>query len=202
MAVPWWLDWSAITVLFIGAYLIGSISSAVLVCRVMGYPDPRDEGSHNPGATNVLRIAGKPAAALTLAGDVAKGIVPVLIARLLGLHPIIVALAGLLAVIGHIYPVFFQFRGGKGIATAFGLIFMLNWQVGIITGAAWLLVFAVGRVSSVASLCAFLIMPVLVLWLEAAAFWPMLILSLVVFWRHKDNIKRLIRGEEGSFRKS
>ena len=201
MAAHWWLDWSAILVLFIGAYLAGSISSAVLVCRLLGYPDPRDVGSHNPGATNVLRVAGKPAAALTLAGDVLKGVIPVLLARLIGLSPLVAAITGLLAVIGHIYPIFFQFRGGKGIATAFGLIFVLNWQVGLMVGAIWLAIFGSSRVSSLASMLAFIALPALIWWREAVIFWPLLALTLVVLWRHQDNIKRLLRGEEGSFRK-
>lgn len=201
MAAHWWLNWPAIIVLLTGAYLVGSISSAVLVCRVLGYPDPRDVGSHNPGATNVLRVAGKPAAALTLAGDVLKGVLPVLLARLIGLSPLLTAIVGLLAVIGHILPIFFQFRGGKGIATAFGLIFVLDWQVGLVVGAIWLLIFAASRVSSLASLLAFLALPALILWRDAPMFWPLLMLTLIILVRHHDNIKRLLRGEEGSFRK-
>lgn len=202
MAAHWWLHWPAIVVLFTGAYLVGSISSAVLVCRLLGYPDPRDVGSHNPGATNVLRIAGKPAAALTLAGDVLKGVLPVLLARLIGLSPLATAIIGLMAVVGHIFPVFFQFRGGKGIATAFGLIFVLDWQAGLMVGAIWLAVFAASRVSSLASMLAFIALPALVFWRDPAIVWPMLGLTLVVLWRHQDNIKRLLRGEEGSFKKS
>lgn len=194
--------WSTLVVLFVGAYLAGSISSAVLVCKLLGYPDPRDTGSNNPGATNVLRIAGKPAAALTLAGDVLKGIIPVLLAILFGLQPVLVALAGLLAVIGHIFPIFFQFRGGKGIATAFGLIFVLSWKVGLMTGAIWLIVFLLFRISSLAALVAFVAMPALMLWQTPAIFWPMLVLTLVVTVRHQDNIKRLLSGEESGFKKS
>lgn len=201
MTAHWWLNWPAITVLFVGAYLIGSVSSAVLVCRLLGYPDPRDTGSHNPGATNVLRIAGKPAAALTFAGDLLKGVLPVLLARLLGLAPVAVACTGMLAVLGHIYPLFFQFRGGKGIATAFGLIFVLNWLVGVLTGAVWILVFAITRISSLASLLAFAAMPAFFYWQKPTIFWPMLALTFLVYFRHHDNIKRLLRGEEGSFRK-
>lgn len=193
--------WPTLVVLFIGAYLAGSISSAVLVCKVLGYPDPRDAGSNNPGATNVLRIAGKPAAALTLLGDVSKGIIPVALAVLLGLKPIAVAMAGLLAVIGHIFPIFFEFRGGKGIATAFGLIFVLNWMVGLITGAIWLVVFLLFRISSLAALTAFAAMPVLFYWREPEIAWVMLALTLVVFARHKDNIKRMLNGEEFGFKK-
>ncbi len=198
---PFWIThWPDLVVLGIGAYLAGSISSAVVVCSLLGYPDPRDSGSGNPGATNVLRVAGKAAAALTLAGDILKGILPVLIARLVGLPPLIVAVIGLLAVIGHVYPIFFEFRGGKGIATAFGLIFIISWVVGLITAAIWLATFLIGRISSVASLLAFLVMPVLMYWQAPVAFWPLLALTLLVFWRHRSNIGRLLQGEEGSFR--
>ena len=131
----------ATALLFSGAYLGGSISSAILVCRLFGLPDPRTEGSHNPGATNVMRLGGKPAAALTLAGDVLKGVIPVLIAHQLDLGLMIAALAGFFAFLGHLLPVFFQFRGGKGVATAFGLLFALYWPLGVATGACWLLVF-------------------------------------------------------------
>jgi glycerol-3-phosphate acyltransferase PlsY len=202
MASHWWLHWPAIVVLFTGAYLAGSISSAVVVCKLMGYPDPRDVGSHNPGATNVLRVAGKPAAALTLAGDVLKGVIPVLVARLVGLSPLVVAVTGLLAVVGHIFPVFFQFRGGKGIATAFGFIFVLNWLAGTITGLIWLAIFGVMRISSLASLLAFIAMPALIYWRQPALVWPMLALTLIILLRHHENIQRLWKGEEGNFKKS
>jgi len=112
-------SWGWLLPLCAAAYLLGSISSAILVCRLFGYPDPRTQGSSNPGATNVLRIGGKPAAALTLLGDVLKGTVPVLVAYGLGLSATAAALVGFCAFLGHLFPVFFQFRGGKGVATAF-----------------------------------------------------------------------------------
>lgn len=193
--------WPIIIVLLTGAYLLGSISSAILVCRVMGYPDPRNVGSNNPGATNVLRVAGKPAAALTLIGDVLKGIVPVLIARLVDLPALMVALIGLMAVIGHIFPVFFDFRGGKGIATAFGLIFVLNGITGLITAAIWLGIFFATRISSLASMLAFITMPIVIHLREPDIFWPMLILTIVLLVRHRDNIMRLYKGQESHFKK-
>jgi len=115
--------WFWLVPLCIAGYLMGSISSAILVCRLFGYPDPRTEGSNNPGATNVLRIGGKPAAALTLLGDVLKGVIPVILARSLDMGPFVAALVGTSAFLGHLYPVFFHFQGGKGVATAFGLLF-------------------------------------------------------------------------------
>lgn len=186
--------------LCIAAYLLGSISSAVLVCKVMGYPDPRTEGSNNPGATNVMRIAGKPAAAITFAGDISKGIVPVLIAYAADATPFVAALVGAAAFLGHLFPVFFRFQGGKGVATAFGLLFVLHWPSGLVAAATWLSVFALNRISSVASLSAFIVAPAcLFVWLPGA-FWPMLAVSIAMIARHRANLEKLIRGEELGFK--
>ena len=193
----WWL----ILLLCLGGYLLGSVSSAILICKALGYPDPRTEGSSNPGATNVLRIAGKPAAALTLAGDVLKGVLPVLAAVLLNQSMTVAELAGFCAFLGHLFPAFFQLRGGKGVATAFGLVFALHWPAGLVTGAVWLLVFGVFRVSSIASMLAFIAMPVAIhMWLPAA-FWPMLLLTAMLLARHHSNIRNLVSGKELGFRK-
>lgn len=193
----WWL----VFLLCLGGYLLGSVSSAILICRALGYPDPRTEGSSNPGATNVLRIAGKPAAAMTLAGDVLKGVIPVALALLLDQGHAVAALAGFCAFLGHLFPAFFQFRGGKGVATAFGLIFALHWPSGLVTGAVWLLVFGLFRVSSVASMLAFIAMPVAIyMWLPAAL-WPMLLLTALLLARHHTNIRNLLTGKELGFRK-
>ena len=183
-----------------GAYLVGSISSAILLCRAFGYPDPRTEGSSNPGATNVMRVAGKPLAAATLVADVAKGVLPVAIALwVLALPAQAAALAGLFAVIGHVAPVFFRFRGGKGVATAFGLLFALHWPSGLVAGATWLLVFALLRISSVASLSAFLAAPVAVGFWRPDALGPMVALTVVLLVRHQSNIRKLLSGEELGF---
>lgn len=187
--------------LCLAAYIGGSISSAILVCRIFALPDPRTEGSNNPGATNVMRLGGKPAAALTLAGDVLKGVIPVLVAMQFGLGPLIAALAGFAAFLGHLLPIFFQFRGGKGVATAFGLLFALHWPTGLATGALWLTCFAVTRISSLASMVAFIAMPVAIwLWLPAALA-PMLLLSLTLLARHHSNIRKLLSGQELGFKK-
>lgn len=184
-----------------GGYLLGSISSAVLVCRLFQLPDPRTQGSNNPGATNVMRLGGKPAAALTLLGDVLKGVVPVVLAHLLEAGTLVAAFAGVAAFLGHLFPVFFQFRGGKGVATAFGLLFALAWPAGVVTGVAWLLVFGMFRYSSLASLIAFVIMPVAIwIWLPAALL-PMILLSTLLIARHHGNIRKLVRGEELGFRR-
>jgi hypothetical protein len=116
--------------LILGGYLFGSISAAIVVCKLMGLPDPRTEGSRNPGTTNVLRLGGKKAAILTLAGDMLKGLLPVLIARALHAGPEVQAVTALAAFLGHLYPVFFGFQGGKGVATALGVFFGLHWQTG------------------------------------------------------------------------
>ena len=183
-----------------GAYLLGSISSAILICRLLGHPDPRTDGSGNPGATNVLRVGGKPSAALTLAADVLKGVIPVLIARSLALSPTGTALAGLFAVLGHVLPVFFQFRGGKGVATAFGLLFALHWPTGLVAGAVWVVLFGLLRLSSVASMAAFIAAPVCLWFWLPPAFGPMVVLTLVLLSRHHENIRRLFKGEELGFK--
>ncbi len=194
-------NWPVLAALLVTAYLLGSISSAILVCRLFGLPDPRTQGSRNPGATNVMRLGSKPAAALTLAGDVLKGVIPVGIALAAGLPVFWAAAAGLFAFLGHLLPVFFGFQGGKGVATAFGVLFAIDWRIGLLTGAIWLLVFLPFRISSLASLAAFAVSPVLIgLWLPDA-FWPMLFQSLFLTGRHHENIRKLLHGEEQGFRK-
>ena len=196
-------DHGLITALLcIAAYLGGSISSAILVCQLFGLPDPRTQGSNNPGATNVLRLGGKPAAALTLAGDVLKGVIPVLAALYwLDLPVLIAALAGWFAFLGHLFPVFFRFQGGKGVATAFGLLFALHWPTGLLTGAVWLALFAILRISSLASMVAFVVMPAAIAFWLPAAFWPMVLLSVALIGRHHANIRKLLSGEELGFGK-
>ena len=181
------------------AYLAGSAASAILVCRAMGLPDPRGEGSGNPGATNVLRIGGKGPAALTLAGDVLKGVLPVLLAKALSLSPATQALSALAAFLGHLYPLYFRFQGGKGVATALGAITALAWPVGCVTGALWLVVAAVTRYSSLASMIAAIGAPAAALWLapDPASPGVLVVIAAFVQWRHRANIRRLIDGTEG-----
>lgn len=135
-------------------YLAGSVSTAIIVCRAMGLPDPRNEGSRNPGATNVLRLGGKKAAAITLAGDFLKGLLPVLLARLAGVEATGLALIALAAFLGHLYPIFFGFQGGKGVATAFGAILGLSAPVALAALATWLIMAFVLRISSLSALTA------------------------------------------------
>jgi glycerol-3-phosphate acyltransferase PlsY len=185
--------------LVLSAYLLGSVSSAILVCRALGLPDPRTEGSNNPGATNVLRIGGRKAAAITLVGDSLKGVVPMVVAHLFGMGPQVLAAVGLAAFLGHLFPVFFGFRGGKGVATALGVQIGLWWPIGLTVAAIWLFVAKVLKVSSLSALVSMALAPILV-W----AFWPepvligmQLVVSGILFWRHRSNIRNLIAGTEG-----
>ena len=180
------------------AYLVGSIASAILVCRAMGLPDPRREGSGNPGATNVLRIAGKSPAALTLAGDVLKGVLPVLVAAGVASSPAVVALSALATFLGHLYPLYFRFRGGKGMATALGAIAALSWPVACVMCAIWLAVAAATRYSSLASMTAAIGAPVAALWFasEPANVGILAVIAAFLLWRHRQNIQRLVHGTE------
>lgn len=180
------------------AYLLGSICSAIVVCRLMGLPDPRTHGSRNPGATNVLRIGGKKAAALTLVGDSLKGLLPMLAGHLLGVGPAVLAATGLAAFLGHLYPVFFGFRGGKGVATALGVQLGLYWPIGLSVAAIWLAMAKLVRISSLSALVSMALAP-LIVWL----FWPepvligaQVLISLLLFWRHRSNIQNLLAGRE------
>jgi glycerol-3-phosphate acyltransferase PlsY len=184
--------------LVIGAYLLGSVSSAILVCRLMGLPDPRAEGSNNPGATNVLRIGGKKAAAVTLLGDSLKGLVPMLIAHLLDAGPVVLAATGLAAFLGHLYPLFFGFQGGKGVATTLGVQLGLYWPIGLSVAAIWLFVAKVLKISSASALVSMALAP-LIVWI----FWPepvlagsQVLISLILFSRHRGNIRNLLAGSE------
>lgn len=188
-------------VLIISAYLLGSIACAILVSKIMGGADPRTAGSGNPGATNVLRIHGKKAAAFTLLGDLLKGLVPVLLARALNAPDLVVALAGLAAFTGHIFPIFFGFRGGKGVATFVGVLLGTHWLLGLCFIGTWLLVAGVCRISSLAALTAAVLTP-LYTWLilpQAAYVSCITLMALILIWRHRSNIKNLLNGTEAKF---
>ena len=180
-------------------YLLGSVATAVIVSRALGAADPRSGGSGNPGATNVLRLAGRRAAALTLAGDVVKGVVPVFAAQAAGLPPGPVALTGLAAFLGHLYPVFFGFRGGKGVATALGALLGIEPLLGCAVLATWLLVAGVSRYSSLAALAASVLAPIYA-WVGSGP--PVVVgavsvMAALLVWRHRANARRLLAGEEG-----
>lgn len=185
--------------LIVAGYLFGSLSSAIIICRLLGLPDPRGEGSGNPGATNVMRIGGKKAAAATLAGDMFKGLIPVLIARAFDADILIQSLVAVAAFLGHLYPLFFGFRGGKGVATALGVLLGLHWPVGLLTIATWLIVAYVFKISSLAALLAILVTPLYIGWLkpEGPLLIAMVFMAILLFWRHRSNIKNLLEGTEG-----
>ena len=182
----------------LGGYLLGSVSSAVLVSKLMGLPDPRQSGSGNPGATNVLRLGNKSAAALTLLGDVLKGVLPVLIAKYLDADTTGIALAGLGAFLGHLFPVFFRFAGGKGVATSLGIFLALNPLIAGSQVALWALMALVFRYSSLAALVTALATPILLFWQmddPVLTGFGIILAALLVF-RHRVNIVRLVQGNE------
>lgn len=181
-----------------GAYLLGSISAAIIVCKLMGLPDPRTQGSRNPGATNVARIGGKKAAALTLLGDMLKGLLPVLVAHALDASALILAGTALAAFLGHLYPVFFGFEGGKGVATALGVSFGLHWPAGLAIAGIWLVMALVFRYSSLSALTAIALSPAVFYWLmpQPPVIAAMAILAVILFWRHRSNIANLLSGKE------
>lgn len=187
------------TVLILGAYLVGSLSAAIIVCRLSGLPDPREQGSGNPGATNVLRFGGKKLAAIVLVGDMLKGLIPVIVAISLSVSDPVLAAVGLAAFLGHLYPAFFGFKGGKGVATALGVILGICWPTALILIAIWLAMALVFHFSSLAAITATLSAPFLI-WTfrpQQPEFIVMaFIMSLLLFWRHRSNIKKLLSGTE------
>ncbi len=192
----------AIAAALLGGYLIGSLSFAVIVSRAMGLADPRSYGSKNPGATNVLRSGNKAAAVLTLVFDALKGYVPVLLVLIfgprLGLGETAAAFTGLAAFLGHLWPVFFRFQGGKGVATAAGAIMGINPLLGLFTLASWLVVAFFFRYSSLASLVAAVFAPFFqaLIWGPEASTLALIAMSLLLVWRHEGNIRKLLAGTE------
>jgi acyl phosphate:glycerol-3-phosphate acyltransferase len=182
------------------AYLLGSVSTAIIVCQLLGLPDPRSEGSRNPGTTNVLRIGGKGPAILTLIGDMLKGVVAVLIAKY-GLHldaPWLAAV-GFAAFLGHLYPVFFGFEGGKGVATALGVLIVLHWPLGLAVIALWLIAFGASRISSLGAIIGFVAAPLLCFYMDPEFIVGITLMSVVLLLRHHENIRALLKGEERKF---
>lgn len=198
----------ATIVFIVVAYLIGSVPFAVLMSRLFRLPDPRTYGSKNPGATNVLRTGRKAVAALTLLGDVVKGWLAVQLAQHLapqyGLGSATVAAVALAVFLGHLYSVFLRFHGGKGVATALGVLLALDPWLGLATLATWLIVAFIWRFSSLAALVAAGLVPFYALYIFG---WnnnytlAVLVLSLLLIWRHQSNIRNLIAGTEGTFEK-
>ena len=184
----------------LASYLLGSVSAAVVVCRVLGKGDPRETGSGNPGATNVLRAHGKGPAAATLIGDIGKGVVPVLLARWAELGPLVIGGCACAAFLGHLFPVFFGFRGGKGVATFVGVLLAISLWLGLAFIATWLTVAAITRYSSLAALLATAATPFiagLALGLPAPIVVATTVMAAAITYRHKANIARLLAGTEG-----
>lgn len=178
------------------AYLGGSISSAVLIARLYGLPDPREHGSHNPGTTNILRLGGRSAAVLVLLCDMAKGTLPVYLAWFYHVTPVFLGLIGIAACLGHMYPFFFQFRGGKGVATALGAMMPIGFAMGGMMLATWIVVLLLSGYSSLAAIIAALMAPIFTYWLKPEYTLSVAMLSCLIIYRHHENIHRLINGQE------
>lgn len=182
----------------VASYLIGSLSSAIIVCKLWGLPDPRSKGSNNPGATNVLRIGGKVPAIITMLGDGCKGFLPALLVTYLGFESWVIGGVMLATLLGHIWPIFFGFKGGKGVATAMGSYLGLSWLVGGSLIAIWAGVIIITRVSSLGAVIAILLTPVIGwIFLHNLILTEIMgIMSIILLYRHKDNIVRLFAGKE------
>jgi glycerol-3-phosphate acyltransferase PlsY len=186
----------------VAAYLLGSISFGILISRAFGLPDPRTVGSGNPGATNVLRSGKKAAAVLTLLGDAAKGWLAVWLALHYGMLMWVVSGVGIAVIVGHLYPIFYGFKGGKGVATALGVMLAISLWLGLAVVISWALVFAVSRYSSLASIVAAALAPVYAYFLLQPYedyIWMTLVLALLLIWRHRSNIRKLLQGSEAGF---
>ncbi len=182
----------------LAGYLTGSISTAIITCKLMGLKDPRSVGSNNPGATNVLRHGGKKAAIITLLGDMLKGLIPVLIARQLQADIIALSIIGVTAFLGHLYPVYFRFKGGKGVATFYGVLLGFSWIAGSVALGVWLLTAAIIKLSSVAGLVSAFCSPVIVWYITQSQILSAatLFMTILLTWRHRSNIKNVIEGKE------
>ena len=184
----------------IASYLLGSVSSAIIICRILGLPDPRTEGSKNPGATNVLRIGGKKVAAFVLIFDGLKGAMPVLLAHYFGLSLFELTIILLSAFLGHVFPIYYGFKGGKGVATYLGGLIGLNFFVGLTFSIIWLIVAKVIKVSSIAALTATLLSPIYFYFItthDVKATLVIFLINLFIYFTHRENIRRIMNGDEG-----
>jgi glycerol-3-phosphate acyltransferase PlsY len=182
----------------LAGYLVGSVSTAIITCKLMGLEDPRSVGSNNPGATNVLRHGGKKAAIITLIGDMLKGLVPVIAVTIIEPAAGAIALTGLGAFLGHVFPVYYGFRGGKGVATYYGVLLGFSWIAGMAALLVWLLTAFVSKISSLSALVSALTAP-LILWYSSHS--PELsmmlgLMTILLFWRHRSNVRNIIDGKE------
>jgi glycerol-3-phosphate acyltransferase PlsY len=184
----------------IGSYLLGSISSAIIICKICNLPDPRTKGSGNPGATNVLRIGGKKLAAFVLIFDGLKGAIPVMLAHYFGLNLFELTIILLSAFLGHVFPIYYGFKGGKGVATYLGGLIGLNFFVGLTFSIIWLIVAKVMKVSSIAALTATLLSPIYFYFItthDVRATMVIFLINLFIYFTHRENIRRIMNGEEG-----
>ncbi|MDA9801608.1 glycerol-3-phosphate 1-O-acyltransferase PlsY [Candidatus Pseudothioglobus singularis] len=184
----------------IGSYLLGSISSAIIICKICNLPDPRTQGSGNPGATNVLRIGGKKVAAFVLIFDGLKGAIPVMLAHYFGLNMFELTIILLSAFLGHVFPIYYGFKGGKGVATYLGGLIGLSFFVGLTFSIIWLIVAKVMKVSSIAALTATLLSPIYFYFItthDVRATMVIFLINLFIYFTHRENIRRIMNGEEG-----
>ena len=186
------------------AYLVGSVSSGIIVSQIFNLPDPRTIGSKNPGATNVMRSGNKKAAIFTLLGDLLKAILVLAIAEYLGFNDLIIVCVALAVLIGHIYPIFYKFRGGKGVATAIGILIALNFKLALIVASIWLLVFGIWRYSSLAAIVAAISAPIVAIFIlrdQSLYCIAFTLITIIILIKHQANIKKLLSGTELKFKK-
>ena len=186
------------------AYLVGSVSSGIIVSQIFNLPDPRTIGSKNPGATNVMRSGNKKAAIFTLLGDIFKAIFVLAIAEYLGFNDLIIVCVALAVLIGHIYPIFYTFRGGKGVATAIGILIALNFKLALIVASIWLLVFGIWRYSSLAAIVAAISAPIVAIFIlrdQSLYCIAFTLITIIILIKHQANIKKLLSGTELKFKK-
>ena len=186
------------------AYLVGSVSSGIIVSQIFNLPDPRTIGSKNPGATNVMRSGNKKAAILTLLGDLLKAILVLAIAEYLGFNDLIIVCVALAVLIGHIYPIFYKFRGGKGVATAIGILIALNFKLALIVASIWLLVFGIWRYSSLAAIVAAISAPIVAIFIlrdQSLYCIAFTLITIIILFKHQANIRKLLSGTELKFKK-
>jgi len=186
------------------AYLVGSVSSGIIVSQIFNLPDPRTIGSKNPGATNVMRSGNKKAAIFTLLGDLLKAILVLAIAEYLGFNDLIIVCVALAVLIGHIYPIFYKFQGGKGVATAIGILIALNFKLALIVVSIWLLVFGIWRYSSLAAIVAAISAPIIAIFIlrdQSLYCIAFTLITIIILFKHQANIRKLLSGTELKFKK-
>ena len=186
------------------AYLVGSVSSGIIVSQIFNLPDPRTIGSKNPGATNVMRSGNKKAAIFTLLGDLLKAILVLTLAEYLGFNDLIIACVALAVLIGHIYPIFYKFQGGKGVATAIGILIALNFKLALIVASIWLLVFGIWRYSSLAAIVAAISAPIIAIFIlrdQSLYCFAFSFITIIILFKHQANIRKLLSGTELKFKK-